>query len=383
MTKRKVCVVVTSRSNYARVKSVLQAIRERNDLDLQLIAGASLLLWRFGKAVDIIAADGFDIARHLYFIVEGETLSTQAKSTGLGVIELATAFEDIKPDVVLTVGDRFETMATAIAASYMNIPLAHLQGGEVSGNIDDSVRHAITKLANLHFATTLKSVQRIIAMGEEEWRVKWTGDPSIDLLVKEDVVLDESLFKKYGGIGLPIDCSKPYIVMVQHPVTTSYGRGFHEVQETLRALRERPEQKIVLWPNIDAGSDDVSKGIRMFREQNMERNYHYYRNFSPEDYGCILSHAVCAVGNSSSFIREGSYLGVPAVIAGDRQRGRECGSNVLFVNYDHKEIGQALDQQIRHGRYASIDLYGDGKAGQKIAEYLATLSFTIFKRMTY
>jgi len=383
MKKRKVCVIVASRANYARVKSVLKAIKERNDLELQLIVGASVLLYRFGKAVDIIRKDGFEPVRSIYYVVEGETLNTQAKSTGLGIIELATAFEDLKPDIVVTIADRFETMATAIAASYMNIPLAHIQGGEVSGNIDEAVRHAVTKLAHLHFPSTDKSLERILAMGEEEWRVKWTGCPSLDLLVNEELSLKDDSFKGYGGVGQPVDFFKPYILMVQHPVTTSYGQGFQQVNETLMALRQRPEQKIVLWPNIDAGSDDVSKGIRVFREQNILLNFHYYRNFSPEDYVCLLNNAGCAVGNSSSFVREGSFLGVPAVLVGDRQSGREFGSNIITVDYDHKQISQAIEKQIRHGRFPSVDLYGDGKAGQRIAEYLATMPLEIRKRMTY
>lgn len=381
--KRKICVVVASRANYARVKSVLKAIKKRDDLELQLIVGASVLLYRFGKAVDVIRKDGFKPVRSIYYVVEGETLSTQAKSTGLGIVELATAFEDLKPDIVVTVADRFETIATAIAASYLNIPLAHIQGGEISGNIDESVRHAITKLAHLHFPATKKSAKRILAMGEEKWRVKLTGCPSIDLLFNEDLSLKKNFFKQYGGIGKPLDISKQYILMVQHPVTTSYGQGLKQIQETLMALRDRPEQKIVLWPNIDAGSDDVSKGIRVFREKNMELNFHYFRNFSPEDYARILNNAVCAVGNSSSFVREGSFLGVPAVLVGDRQEGREFGPNVVVVNYDRNEIKKAIKKQIQHGRFPSVKLYGDGRAGQKIANHLAIMPLDIHKRMTY
>lgn len=381
--KRKICVVVASRANYARVKSVLEVIKKREDLELQLIVGASVLLYRFGKAIDIIRRDGFKPVRSIYYVVEGETPSTQAKSTGLGIVELATAFEDLKPDIVVTVADRFETMATAIAASYLNIPLAHIQGGEISGNIDESVRHAITKLAHLHFPATKKSAKRILAMGEEKWRVKLTGCPSIDLLVNESLSLKRNFFKQYGGTGRPIDVSKPYILMVQHPVTTSYGRGLIQIQETLMALRDRPEQKIVLWPNIDAGSDDISKGIRIFRENNMESNFHYFRNFSPEDYARILNNAVCTVGNSSSFIREGSFLGVPTVLVGDRQEGREFGPNVMVTDYDRNSIKGSINKQINHGCFSSVKIYGDGRAGKKIVEYLATLPLDIRKRMTY
>ena len=171
--------------------------------------------------------------------------------------------------------------------------------------------------------------------------------------------------------------------MVQHPVTTSFGEGFEQVNETLQALRERPEQKIVFWPNIDAGSDDISKGIRVFREHNMEANFHYYRGFSPEDYARVLNNAVCAVGNSSSFIREGSYLGTPAVLVGDRQQGREHGENVAFADYSQKAILDAIDLQVSNGRYKKSNLFGDGKAGARIAHILSEIELKIKKKLTF
>lgn len=381
--KRKICVVVASRANYARIKYGLKEIRDRDDLELQLIIGASVLLYRFGRVVDVIRQDGFEPVRSIYYMVEGENLTTQAKSTGLGIVELSTAFEDLKPDIVLTVADRFETMATAIAASYMNIPLAHVQGGEITGNIDESVRHAITKLAHYHFPSTEKSAERLLKMGEESWRVMLTGCPSIDILANEDLTLNAKTFEKYGGVGAKIDPYKPYILMIQHPVTTSYGKSLFQINETLKALKERSEQKILLWPNIDAGADDISKGIRVFRENNMDLNFHYYRNFSSEDYAMILNNAACAVGNSSSFIREGSYLGVPSVIVGDRQQGREHGQNIVTVDYNHIEIAEAIERQISHGRYPSVSIFGDGNAGKRIAKHLAEVPLSIQKRMTY
>ena len=163
MAKRKVCVVVNSRANYGRIKSVLSAVKNHSDLDLSLIVGASALLWRFGNVAEQIMADGYSVDAVVYSIVEGENPTTMAKSTGMGIMELATQFENLKPDVVITVADRFETIATAIAASYMNIPLAHTQGGEVTGSIDESVRHAITKLAHIHFPAT-KNPEKILSV---------------------------------------------------------------------------------------------------------------------------------------------------------------------------------------------------------------------------
>lgn len=374
--KRKICVVVASRANYGRVKYLMKAVQSHPDLELQVIVGASTLLERFGKAINVIKADGFTPARSIHYVIEGETLATQAKSTGLGVVELSSAFEDLEPDMVVTVADRFETMATAIAATYLNIPLVHLQGGEVSGNIDDRVRHAITKLADLHFVASELSAQRVVSMGEDPRYVFNYGCPAMDILANEDLSISNELMSRYLGVGRPIDWSKPYVLMIQHPVTTSYGRGFDEVSQTLQALKSIPDiQKVVMWPNVDAGSDDVSKGIRHFREFNMNEPIYYYKNFSPEDYARVLNNALCCVGNSSSFIREAAYLGVPSVIVGDRQQGREHGRNVVFADYDREHIAEQVSAQISHGRYEPDYLFGRGDAGERIAAELATTDF--------
>lgn len=374
--KRKICVVVASRANYGRVKYLMKAIQAHPDMELQLVVGASTLLDRFGKAINVIRADGFEPLRSIHYVIEGETLATQAKSTGLGIVELSTAFEDLAPDYVVTVADRFETMATAIAATYMNIPLVHLQGGEVSGNIDDRVRHAITKLADIHFVASEISRRRVIDMGEDPQFVYNYGCPAMDVLAKSDLSLASAVLDRYLGVGKRIDWSKPYMLVMQHPVTTSYGHGRAEVTETLMAIARFPNlQKIVLWPNVDAGSDDVSRGIRHFRESHMDEPIYYVKNFSPEDYARVLNNAVCCVGNSSSFIREAAFLGVPVVIVGDRQKGREHGNNAVFAGYDRNQIAEQLEVQLAHGRHEPDRRFGDGCTSQRIAAELATLDF--------
>jgi UDP-hydrolysing UDP-N-acetyl-D-glucosamine 2-epimerase len=382
--KRKVCIVVASRANYGRVKSVMQAIKLHSELELQLIVSASTLLYRFGKAVDIIENDGFEVLRKIYYIVDGETPTTQAKSTGLGIVELSTAFENLEPDIVVTVADRFETMATAIAATYMNIPLAHLQGGEVSGNIDERVRHAITKLADIHFPASEQSKIRILKMGENPAYIFNYGCPAMDILVNEDLTISNEKIRPYGGTGRSFDWTNPYILMMQHPETTTYGQGLEQIGETLSALaRFKDIQKVVLWPNIDAGTDDVAKGIRMFRESHSNELFHYFRNFSPEDYARVLNNAICAVGNSSSFIRESAFLGVPSVIVGYRQENRECSVNVVTVDYNRDEIFNAVKTQISKGRYEPDKIFGDGTAGIKIADELARVEITKKKTVCY
>jgi UDP-hydrolysing UDP-N-acetyl-D-glucosamine 2-epimerase len=380
---RKICVVVNSRANYGRIKSAMRAITQHPKLKLQLLVGASALLHRFGSVVDVIRADGFEPTAVVHSIVEGETPTTMAKSTGLGILELASQFENIKPDVVLTVADRFETIATAIAASYMNIPVAHTQGGEVTGSIDESVRHAVTKLAHIHFPSSQRAHDFLIRMGEDPATVHLTGCPAMDVVAQADLSLPPDLFRRYAGVGANIDPGKPYLVVLQHPVTTEYGQGFKQINETLQAIARLGMQAAWLWPNVDAGSDDVSKGLRVFREHHNPDYLHFYRNFSPEDYARLIGNCACLIGNSSSGLREGAFMGVPCVNIGTRQQGRERAENVMDVGYDAAAIEAAIRKQVAHGKYPPSKMFGDGTAGAKIADILATAEFRIQKMLSY
>jgi len=385
MKKRKICIVVASRANYGRIKSVLKAIQKHPDLELQLVVAASALLFRFGEVVDIIKQDGFTIDSTAYIIVEGGNPTTMAKSTGLAIIELAGIFERLQPDIVLTVADRFETMATAIASSYMNIPLAHTQGGEVTGSIDESVRHAVTKLAHIHFVSTALSRDRLIKMGENPDTVFMTGCPSLDTIV--DIDLDNlsrlDCLDTYSGIGSEIDYYKPYLVVMQHPVTTEFGHGIRQINETLQAIQNIDIQTVCFWPNVDAGSDDVAKGLRTYREEYGLKNLHFFRNMPVEDYAILINNCSCLVGNSSSALREGSFLGVPAVNIGSRQQSRERTENVVDAGHTSQEIERTINKQIKHGKYTPQTLYGDGKSAQKITNILATANISIQKKLTY
>lgn len=382
---RRVCVVVTARPSYARIKSVLEAIRARADLCLQLVVGASALLERYGPVVDVIRADGFEPDEVVYMVVEGENLVTSAKSTGLGLVELATIFDNLRPDMVLTVADRYETIATAIAAAYLNIPVAHVQGGEVTGSIDEKVRHAVTKLSNLHFVATERAAERVVRMGEDPATVFVTGCPSVDLAAR---VLAEPAdgfdpFARYAGVGHPFDPREGYLVVVQHPVTTEYASAHHQIEETLAAVEALAQPTFWFWPNVDAGSDRVSKAIRRFRELRPVPFIYFLKNMAPEDFLRLLRRARCLIGNSSVGVREGSYLGVPVVNVGSRQAGRERGPNVIDVGYDRGAIVEATRRQLANGRYPGVSLYGDGKAGQRIADLLARVPLTVDKRITY
>ena len=383
--KRRICVLVTARPSYSRIRSALHAIQNHPGLELQLVVGASALLERYGNAIHAIEHDGFEPAARVYMVLEGENLVTSAKSTGLGLVELATVFDNLKPDAVVTVADRYETLATAVAAAYMNIPVVHVQGGEVTGSIDEKVRHAVTKLANLHLVSTALARERVIKLGEEPDSVVLTGCPSIDIAAQilASPRLDFDPFEKYGGVGPRGDLSKGYLVVMQHPVTTEYDGARTQVDETLYAARDIGLPVLWFWPNVDAGSDGTSKGIRVFREKENPEHFHFFRNMYPEDFLRLLWGATAILGNSSVAIRECSFLGVPAVNVGTRQLGRERGRNVIDVAHDRRAIAGAVREHIRRGRPAQDVLYGDGRAGDRIADALARSELRIEKRLTY
>jgi UDP-hydrolysing UDP-N-acetyl-D-glucosamine 2-epimerase len=381
---RKVCVVVGSRANYSSIKSAMRAISDDPDLRLQLVVGASALLDRYGTVLELIESDGFVPDEKVFMLIEGETPSTMAKSTGLGLLELPTAFERLEPDVVITVGDRFETMATALAARYMNIPLAHTMGGELSGNIDESIRHAVTKFAHVHFPACTDAADRIIRMGEDPNSVHVVGCPRMDLVAETLSANHTELSEIFArGVGGTFDLDKPFLLVSQHPVTTEYGQGEQEITETIMAVQDIGLPAIVLWPNADAGSEHVARGLRKFREHEDDSNLHFFKNLPTADYVRLMAQTVCLVGNSSSGIREGSFIGTPVVNIGPRQDRRQRGDNVVDVGYDRREIVDAVRQQREHGQYGHEPIYGDGHAGERIARILGDGSFAIGKRMTY
>jgi len=372
--KRKVCVVVTARPSYARIRSALYALKERDDVELQIVLTASALLERYGRIENVIEADGFDISWRIQSIIEGESLLSSAKSTAIGLAETATAFYNLKPDVVVSIADRFETIATAIAAAYMNIPLAHIQGGEVTGSIDDRVRHAVTKLADLHLVASKGAAKRVISMDEHPDSVFVTGCPSVDIAKTsmQTPDLPDDFFHRFGGVGSSFDVKKDYLVVMQHPVTTEYEDAYMQAEETLKAVAELDMPALWFWPNVDAGSDATSKAIRVYRENDKLPKVHFFRNVPPEDFIRVLVNSDGIIGNSSVAIRECSYLGVPAVNIGSRQTARERGPNVIDVAHDASAIVEAVRTHLEHGKYPNDPLYGDGTAGVQIADILAT-----------
>lgn len=383
--KRKIAVVITARPSYSRVKTVLTAIKKHPELELQLIVAASALLDRYGSAVNYIEKDGFEVAAKVFNVLEGENLTAAAKTTGIGILELSTVFDNLKPDIVVTVADRFETMATAISASYMNIPLAHIQGGEVTGNIDEKVRHSITKLADYHFVASENAKVRVIQLGENPNMVFNTGCPSIDIAeeVAKNAQLTFNPYEKYGGVGSQPDLKNGYIVVMQHPVTNEYQDSRKHIESTLRAIQKINRPTLWFWPNVDAGADGTSSGIRSFREKYKMENVHFFKNMEGDDFLNLLNHSLCLIGNSSVGIRECAYLGVPTINIGSRQNRRDRGNNVVDVSYSEEEIINAIESSITNSKREKSTVYGGGNAGEKIAELLKDLPLQFHKTITY
>lgn len=385
MNKRKICVVITARPSYARIKTALSAIQNHPNLELQLVLAGSALLSRYGDVSKIIEKDGFSAVERIYNIIEGESPTSMAKTTGMAIMELSTAFYNLKPDIVVTIADRFETIATSIAASYQNITLAHIQGGEVTGNIDEKVRHANTKLADIHLVASDDARQRVIKMGEAEDTVMNTGCPSMDLAreVLSRPELDFDPITKYGGVGGNINWKNGYIVVMQHPVTTEFEESKGHIEGTLRAVTELNIPTFWFWPNVDAGSDGTSNGIRGYRENNDTSNIHFFKNMEPDDFLRLIINSKCLVGNSSVGIRESAFLGVPVVNIGSRQNRRQRASGVVDCEYSKNEIKSSIESQLKIVKYDSEYIYGDGYAGKKIANILANSNLTFHKTIEY
>ena len=375
---KKIAVYVGSRANYSSARSIMLAINEHPELELSLILAGAAVLPRFGDLRTLVRKEGFtpDIVTNT--TVEGETPSAMSKSIGLGMIDFSMSLEKLDPDCIVAIGDRFDVLPWVLSAAMMNIPIAHTMGGERSGTIDESIRHAITKFANVHFPANQDSADRIILMGEEPHTVNVVGCPRIDYVLEcldhvrnGKVATSAEIFQQYKGVGHEFDLTKDQFLLVSfHPVTTEFGSNRHHIEELLAALDDLKMKTIMIWPNMDAGSDEIAKAIRVFRERYKPDWLHLFVNLPINIYVQLMHQCACMLGNSSSAIREGEVVGVPAVNIGSRQNMRLKGKNVIDVEPDRAAISEAIKKQIAHGHYESEFLYGSGGAGVKIAEVL-------------
>jgi UDP-hydrolysing UDP-N-acetyl-D-glucosamine 2-epimerase len=368
--RRKVCFIITNRIHYARQEVLLRQLRDDPDLELQLIVGGSALLEKYSEVPETLARQGYVVHERMMNLIEGGNHVAMAKTAGLAVLELANTFEKLNPDIVLIRGDRFEQLAAAMTAAYLNKTVAHIEGGDLSGNIDESVRHAITKLAHIHFVTNEGSKNRVIRMGENPEYVFNVGSPDLEFASTVERKPDLEMMNRIG-VGGHIDPSKPYIMVIQHPVTSETNNR-ENILKTLEAVHALGIQALWFWPNPDAGTDDVSKGIRQFREKNPTPSIRFVIDIHPKDFIALLRDAQCLVGNSSSGIKEAAYFGTPVVNIGRRQQGRMRGPNIMDVDYDMQSIKSAIEGQIARGRYEPFLAYYKQDTSKIIRRVLKT-----------
>jgi len=388
---KKISVYVGSRANYSSARSIMRAIKDHSELELSIVLAGAAVLPRFGDMRVILLEDGFipDIVTNT--IVEGETPPAMSKSIGLGMIDYSMSLEKLNPDCAIAIGDRFDVLPWVLAAAMMNIPVAHTMGGERSGTIDESIRHAITKFSYIHFPANKDSALRIEKMGEDPANIYAVGCPRIDYIIEcLDKIKDgftissEEIFKRYKGVGQEFELEDgPFLLASFHPVTTDFGSNSQHIGEILDALKELKMKTIMIWPNADAGSDEVSKMIRRFREIENPDWLHLFVNLPIDVYVQLMHQCACMIGNSSSAVREGEVIGVPAVNVGTRQNMRLKGNNLIDVDPDRKEIVEAVQKQIEHGHYTSDFLYGSGGSGEKIADVLSNLTIENTQKVNY
>lgn len=379
---RRVAVVTGTRAEYGLLKPVMEAIPAAG-LDLRVVVTGMHLLPQFGNTVDEIESDGFDLVR-VPMASECDSHAAMVQSIGAGVSGLGKAFETIDPDAVLLLGDRVEAFAAAIAGSALNRVVAHLHGGEVTrGGLDESMRHAITKLAHLHFPATKKSGDRIVRMGERPDRVFVVGAPGLDVALNVKPLTEADL---QAGLGVLL--RHPLVVLIQHPVTTHADSAASEVRASLEALESLGHQTICIYPNSDPGGRRMIDVIESFRGRAW---LHIVPSLPHRTYLSLLRRADVLVGNTSSAIIEAPCLQLAAVNIGERQQGRERGDNVIDCEPTAAAVRAAVERALRdesfHERVRqSVSPYGDGHAGTRIAMILSDTAATrdlLQKQLTY
>jgi UDP-hydrolysing UDP-N-acetyl-D-glucosamine 2-epimerase len=379
---RKIAAVTGTRAEYGVSKSIFTAIQKHPNLELELIVTGMHLSKEFGYTFKEIKRDRFKTAI-LNTLYSEDTGAAMTRTIGRCVLQLADTLEDMKPDILLVLTDLGHTLAGAIVGAYMNIPVAHISGGDVSGTVDEPVRHAITKLSHIHFPATKKSAERIIKMGEESWRVHIVGAPGLDSILNEKLIVCEEIAKKYN-----LDLAKPVVLMVQHPVTTECDEAAKQIRETLNAIVELKHQTVLIYPNADAGGRRMIKVIKKYEKYPFIKTF---KSLPHKEYLSLMKIADVMVGNSSSGIVEAPSFHLPVVNIGTRQEGRERAGNVIDVDYDKNKIIKAVKKALHDEKFKAKvkkckSPYGDGKASQRIVKILSEIKIDkklLQKRMTY
>jgi UDP-hydrolysing UDP-N-acetyl-D-glucosamine 2-epimerase len=379
--KRRICFPLTNRAYYGRSQLLIRKLHAHPEIELELMLGGSILLDKYSQHIaDDIEAGGFNISASLFNVIEGGNHVAMAKTACLTALEFTNGLHAIDPDVVIICGDRFEQLAIAMAAAYLNLTVAHIEGGDLTGSIDESVRHAITKLAHIHFVTNQDARRRVLAMGEDPSYVFNTGSLDVELASRVETVLASDRVNRHG-VGHAVDISQPFLMVIQHPVTTERDNREH-LETTLRAVAMLDMPTLWFWPNPDAGTAEMAESLRHFREQHgaATERMRFITNVPADEFVAMLRQAACLVGNSSAGIKECSFLGTPVVNVGGRQQGRLAAEHVLQVGYDSDAIRSAVVAQLRHGRYAPSHIYYQPDASQAIVDVLAGVDLYTQKR---
>jgi UDP-hydrolysing UDP-N-acetyl-D-glucosamine 2-epimerase len=379
--ERRIVALTGSRGEWGYIRPVLEAIQGDSLLNYHLVVTNMHLLPEFGMTIHEIERDGFLIADRIYMTFDGYTGVTMAKSLGSLLLELPSVLHRLRPDVLLLAGDRGEQMIGALAAVHLGIPVAHIQAGELSGNVDGVVRHAITKLAHIHFAANEEFAERVRKLGEDEARVFVTGAPLVDDLTNEYVTPVVDLKERYG-----VSFDDPFALAVQHPVTEEEADAAGQISETLKALADLDLPTVLIYPNSDAGSDVIRQVLRALKTPRI----HHFRSLPRADYLGLLRKASVLVGNSSSALLEAPTFGTPAVNIGTRQKGRMRAGNVIDVAHHSTDISQgikvALSDEFQRSSRLVVNPYGDGKAAERIVGILREIEIgpeLLTKTMTY
>jgi len=369
MQKRKIAVITGTRAEYGLFRPILRTISENPTLELHLIVVGMHLSEEFGYSVKEIKKDGFNIDAMLDTLNQEDTSSAMANYIGESIVEISKELERIKPDILLLLGDRGETLAGAIAASCMNILIAHIHGGETSGSVDQSFRHAITKLAHVHLAATEESARRIISMGEAPSRVFVVGAPGLDNIF-DDLIEPKKLAKKYD-----LNLEKPIIFVVQHSVVTEADDAVRQIRETLEAIVELKHQTILIYPNADPGGRRMIETIKDYERYPFIKTF---KNLSRSEFLSTMRISSVMVGNSSSGIIEAPSFGLPMVNIGSRQKGRQRADNIIDVSYNRNEIKAAIQKALYEEEFLEKvrkckNPYGDGNASKRIVKILSEI----------
>ena len=385
-SKRLVLAVTGIRSEYDIMSSVFAAIQKHPNLELQLVVTGAHLSDAFGLTIKEIKQDGFQIIDEIESLLNSDTASGRVKGLAIQLQGMAQSISRVDPDFLLVLGDREESITTALIGAYMNIPVAHIGGGDrVVGNVDDQIRHAVTKLSHLHFVTNVESEERVIRLGEQSFRVFNVGNPGLDRFVE---VPSMPLSELSNRIGIKLEESEPFLVMLQHVISTEVDHGYEQIKESLEAIKELGIKTILIYPNSDAGSQQL---VRAIKEYDSLPFIHVAKNVARQEFVNLLRNASCMLGNSSSGILEAPYLKLPVVNVGNRQRGRLHSENVQFVAHDKYAIMDAVKKAIFDSEYrktvaACINPYGEGSSSERIASILASIEIDeglLIKDMTY